>query len=182
MSISFKFPSWHCRISNGGVEQDDGEWEKHALCGRNWDADLDSLDGIDGESDDFEGGTPKETDAVDSSKSQKLSESNLMASSFHSAYLGSNKALCVADHIPSEVLLLVMTYLPIRDVSNCSMVCKEWHRSCTDDSQWNIFCKTFEQTGHHKVPVDNIAQMQWLKNSQAMHRVCVGFVELKKGY
>ncbi|XP_041816401.1 S-phase kinase-associated protein 2 isoform X2 [Chelmon rostratus] len=40
------------------------------------------------------------------------------------------------DHLPDELLLRILFYLPLQDLLRMSIVCKRWHRLAFDDSLW----------------------------------------------
>ncbi|KAM9338348.1 S-phase kinase-associated protein 2 [Symphorus nematophorus] len=40
------------------------------------------------------------------------------------------------DHLPDELLLRIIFYLPLQDLLRMSMVCKRWHRLAFDESLW----------------------------------------------
>jgi len=45
------------------------------------------------------------------------------------------------DGLPVEMLQLIFTYVPSRDlVVNCSRVCKQWHELVNDDVFWRRQC------------------------------------------
>uniref|UniRef100_UPI0037E8094B S-phase kinase-associated protein 2 n=1 Tax=Semicossyphus pulcher TaxID=241346 RepID=UPI0037E8094B len=41
------------------------------------------------------------------------------------------------DHLPEELLLRVLFYLPLQDLLRMSVVCKRWHRLVFDESLWH---------------------------------------------
>ncbi|XP_018557436.1 S-phase kinase-associated protein 2 isoform X1 [Lates calcarifer] len=41
------------------------------------------------------------------------------------------------DHLPDELLLKVLFYLPLQDLLRMSIVCKRWHRLAFDESLWH---------------------------------------------
>jgi len=45
------------------------------------------------------------------------------------------------DGLPVEILRLIFTYVPPRDlVVNCSRVCRQWHELVNDDIFWRRQC------------------------------------------
>jgi len=47
----------------------------------------------------------------------------------------------VVDGLPVEILRLIFTYVPPRDlVVNCSRVCRQWHELVHDDVFWRRQC------------------------------------------
>ncbi|XP_076614699.1 S-phase kinase-associated protein 2 [Chaetodon auriga] len=40
------------------------------------------------------------------------------------------------DHLPDELLLRILFYLPLQDLLRMSIVCKRWHRLVFDESLW----------------------------------------------
>ncbi|KAF7651736.1 hypothetical protein LDENG_00106020, partial [Lucifuga dentata] len=41
------------------------------------------------------------------------------------------------DHLPDELLLRILFYLPLQDLLRMSIVCKRWHRLVFDESLWH---------------------------------------------
>ncbi|XP_070781276.1 S-phase kinase-associated protein 2 [Enoplosus armatus] len=41
------------------------------------------------------------------------------------------------DHLPDELLLKILFYLPLQDLLRMSTVCKRWHRLAFDESLWH---------------------------------------------
>lgn len=47
-----------------------------------------------------------------------------------------------ASRLPDNVLEVVFSYLHIRDLRNCSLVCKNWYRFLNDENNdvWRMHC------------------------------------------
>ncbi|XP_071378977.1 S-phase kinase-associated protein 2-like [Centroberyx affinis] len=41
------------------------------------------------------------------------------------------------DHLPDELLLRILFYLPLQDLLRMSLICKRWHRLVFDESLWH---------------------------------------------
>ncbi|XP_061656801.1 S-phase kinase-associated protein 2 [Syngnathoides biaculeatus] len=41
------------------------------------------------------------------------------------------------DHLPDELILRILFYLPLRDLLRTSVICRRWHRLAFDESLWN---------------------------------------------
>ncbi|XP_029283911.1 S-phase kinase-associated protein 2 isoform X2 [Cottoperca gobio] len=78
---------------------------------------------------------------------------------------------CISwDHLPDELLLRILFYIPLQDLLSMSIVCKRWHRLAFDESLW------------HSVDLEGLTQMgpalqQVLKNGVRMLRCPRSFVE-----
>ncbi|KAL3041197.1 hypothetical protein OYC64_019411 [Pagothenia borchgrevinki] len=78
---------------------------------------------------------------------------------------------CISwDHLPDELLLRILFYVPLQDLCRMSSVCKRWHRLALDESLW------------HSVDLEGLthvgpALQQVLKNGVHMLRCPRSFVE-----
>ncbi|XP_033502266.1 S-phase kinase-associated protein 2 isoform X1 [Epinephelus lanceolatus] len=74
------------------------------------------------------------------------------------------------DHLPDELLLRILFYIPLQDLLRMSVVCKRWHRLAFDESLW------------HSVDLEGLTHMgpalqQVLKYGVRMLRCPRSFVE-----
>lgn len=48
----------------------------------------------------------------------------------------------IASHLPENILEAVFSYLELRDLRNCSLVCKNWYRYLNDENNdvWRMHC------------------------------------------
>lgn len=48
----------------------------------------------------------------------------------------------IASHLPDSILEAVFSYLELRDIRNCSLVCKNWYRYLSDENNdvWRMHC------------------------------------------
>lgn len=48
----------------------------------------------------------------------------------------------IASILPDNVLEIVFSYLNLRELNNCSLVCKNWHRYLNDENNdvWRMHC------------------------------------------
>lgn len=48
----------------------------------------------------------------------------------------------IASHLPDSILEAVFSYLELRDLRNCSLVCKNWYRYLNDENNdvWRMHC------------------------------------------
>lgn len=48
----------------------------------------------------------------------------------------------IASRLPDSVLEVMFSYLDLRDLRNCSLVCKKWYRYLNDENNdvWRLHC------------------------------------------
>ncbi|XP_032395142.1 S-phase kinase-associated protein 2 isoform X1 [Etheostoma spectabile] len=74
------------------------------------------------------------------------------------------------DHLPDELLLRILCYIPLQDLLRMTVVCKRWHRLAFDESLWHsVDLEGLTHTGS--------ALQQVLKTGVRMLRCPRSFVE-----
>ncbi|XP_041036664.1 F-box only protein 3-like, partial [Carcharodon carcharias] len=85
--------------------------------------------------------------------------------------------------LPSEPLLLVLSFVGFRDLVSCSSVCRRFHQLCSHDPLWKRHCKRYWLLSEDEKVKQNLCWMELFRQFYCdLGRYIDHYAELKRAW